>query len=95
MPAGNQLYLTSRMAGRPALLKEVVATGAGAATNIAVAGIKPGDVLVSCIEYSASGAVAVQDRTPQTTITSAGNIQVSVATNAAADNRLVVKYYSV
>ena len=94
----RQHYLTSRTTGRPAVLKEAVVNGAAANTDIAVAGIKPADIIVGVLEYAAPAVAtgkAVTDRTAQTSITSAGNIQVTAATNANADNVLVVKYYSV
>ena len=68
------------------LTVEVLA-GAGADTDIAVAGIKTTDTILSCIEYVAG---VPTDRTGATSITSAGNIQVSVATTG---NQLVLMYY--
>lgn len=101
MPRGNTQYLTSRVAGKPAALNEVVVNGAGANTNIPVTGIKTTDLLVSVLEYRSpataggAGVKPVVDRTSATSITSAGNIQVTAATNGDVDNVLVVKYYSV
>lgn len=78
-------------------VKTKVVAGAGANTDIAVAGIATEDTLLEVIEFTgpgeAGGQVSVNDRTAQATIQSAGNIRVSVATNTSADRRLVVRYF--
>ena len=89
----------SRFAGgKPVSWGNAVVPGANANTNIAVAGIKPGDVIVNCVELAgpgeAAGQAAATDRTAQTSITSTGNIQVTVATNTSADRRLLVQWLS-
>lgn len=71
-------------------LKSAVVAGAAAGTNIAVTGIKTTDQLVLVTEHAA-GANPV-DRTGDTSITSAGNIQ---STDDTTGNTLVVLYYSV
>ena len=71
-------------------LKQVVVAGAGANTNIAIAGIAVADKLVGVVEHPDNGAVV--DRTSTTTITTAGNIQCSVSTTG---NKLVVTYFDV
>lgn len=74
-----------------------VVAGAGANTNIAVAGIETEDTLLEVIELTgpgeAGGVASVNDRTAQATIFSSGNIRVSVATNTTADRRLIVRYF--
>jgi hypothetical protein len=76
------------------LIKVAVGVGAAANTNIAVTGIATTDKLVAVIEFAApeelAGIVAVFDRTAQSSITSAGNIQVTVATNTNAQRRLLI-----
>lgn len=78
-------------------VKRAVVAGAGANANIAVAGIATEDTLISVTEHAgpgeAGGTAAVFDRTAQASITSAGNIQVTVATNTSADRRLIVTYF--
>lgn len=77
-------------------LKTVVVAGAAADTNIAIAGIALTDTLLSVHRHIDSGATttaAVVDHTAQASITSAGNIRVSVQTNVNAGDRLVVMYY--
>lgn len=78
-------------------IKTVVVAGAAANTNIAVAGIEQEDTLISVVELTgpgeAAGQAAGNNRTAQASITSSGNIQVSVATNTSADRRLVVQYF--
>lgn len=58
-------------------IKEAVVAGAAADTNIAITGIKTTDQLISVVEF-ASGVPT--SRLATTEITSAGNIQCSVAT---------------
>lgn len=81
------------------LVKVNVVAGAAANTNIAITGIATADKLVSVIEYAApeeaAGTVAVFDRTAQSSITSAGNFQVTVATNTNAQRRLVVTWLDI
>lgn len=73
-----------------ARLTTVVVAGAGANTNIPIAGIATGDVLVSVIEVPASAALV--DRKSATSITSAGNIQ---CTQATTGNQLLVTYFDI
>lgn len=70
-------------------LKVSVATGAGASTNIAVAGIVTTDTLISVIEVPAATTTLV-DRTSTTTITSSGNIQCSASTSG---NQVLVYWF--
>ena len=81
------------------LIKQVVAGVAAANTNIPVTGIATGDKLVSVIEHAApeelTPIVALFDRTAQSSITSAGNIQVTVATNTNAQRRLIVTWLDI
>ena len=81
--------LGSRAAGKIGVPNLVVVAGAGANTNIAVAGIKRKDALVAAIEVPASAALV--DRTSATSITSDGNIQCTAATTG---NQLLVSYVS-
>jgi hypothetical protein len=77
-------------------LKITVVAGAGANTNIAVAGIATTDTLLAVhrhIDPAATSTAAVVDHTAQASITSAGNVQVSVATNTNAGDRLVIYWY--
>lgn len=77
-------------------LKTVVVAGANANTNIAIAGIVTSDTLQSVLRHVDPGAAttaAVVDHTAQASITSNGNIQVTVATNTNAGDRLVVTYW--
>lgn len=67
-----------------------VVTGAAADTNIAIAGIKMTDELLSVIEHDATSALPT-DRLSTTTITSDGNIQCTVDT---ATDTLVVQWES-
>lgn len=71
-------------------LKQAVGAGAGANTNIAVAGIALVDKLVGVIEVPANGALV--DRTAASSITSAGNIQCTAST---AGNQVIVTYVDV
>ena len=71
-------------------LKQVVVAGAGANTNIAIAGIKTTDVLIGVVEVPANAALV--DRKAATSITGAGNIQCTAST---AGNQLLVTYVSV
>tara|TARA_R100000654_G_scaffold2744_6_gene10025 strand:- start:1549 stop:1812 length:264 start_codon:yes stop_codon:yes gene_type:complete len=68
------------------LIKSVLTTGAAADTNIAVAGIKKGDHLIIVLESHTTSAI-LTDRTAQASVTSDGNIQISVST--ATDKILV------
>lgn len=70
-----------------------IAAGAGASTNIAITGITTSDVLLCVVEVvdPASAATPVLiDRSATTSITSAGNIQCTSATNTTANHRLLV-----
>ena len=69
-------------------LKKTLVTGAAADTNIAIAGIRRRDMLLSVIEHPASAALV--DRTATTSITSDGNIQCTAST---AGNQLVVWWW--
>lgn len=89
----------SRFAGsKPLAVGNAVVAGAGANTNIAVAGIKTSDVLVAVVELAgpgeAAGQAAATDRTATSSITSDGNIQCTAATNTSADRRLLVQWFS-
>lgn len=98
MPKGNIRKFASRMGGRMPDLSQVVVAGAGANTNIAIAGIKTSDQIVSVLRFLDPGVTttaAVVDHTAQASITSDGNLQVTVATNTNANDRLVVTYWSV
>jgi hypothetical protein len=98
MARGSIRKFGARFGGRTPDLTTVVVAGANANTNIAVAGIKTTDQLVSVVELPGVGEAAGQvpvDRTAVTAITSAGNIQATVATNTSADRRLLVTYWSV
>jgi len=70
-------------------LECAVVAGANASTNIAVTGIATSDTLVSVMEFSATHYLP-NDRTKQFSITSAGNIQGTVAT---ASDVLVVLWH--
>jgi hypothetical protein len=77
-------------------MRVTVVAGAGANTNIAVAGIVMADTLLSVLRHIDSGAAttaSVVDHTAQAAITSDGNIQVTVATNINAGDRLVVTWF--
>lgn len=71
--------------------KTTVVAGAGAATNIAVAGLGVEDTIVSVVEYQfTSGAVSgIVDRTAHATIQAAGQMRVSDATTGST---LIVKW---
>lgn len=73
-------------------LKAAVVAGAGANTNIAVAGIATADIIVASIEHDPDGTPILVDRTSTTSITSAGNVQCSVATTGS---QLVILYLDV
>ena len=76
-----------------ATLKSAVVTGDAVDTDIAVTGITMNDVLISVVAFDADGAslaVQVIDCTAQTSITSAGNIQLT--TTATGAYRLLVIY---
>ena len=60
-------------------IKFNLVTGAAEDTNMAVAGIKTTDEIISCLELAATTALPT-DRTATTSITSDGNIQCSTAT---------------
>lgn len=62
-----------------ACIKEAIVSGAGADTNIAVTGIATEDQLIAVWEKDGS-THALTSRTSTTSITSAGNIQCTVAT---------------
>jgi len=68
-------------------LTTAVAAGAGAVTNIAVAGIKLTDTLQSVVMFTAGVPSVVTDAS----ITSAGNIQC--AATVTTGNTLVINYY--
>jgi hypothetical protein len=90
MPAGSIRKLSARFGGRTPELKQALVAGAAANTNIAVSGIQTRDQLVGVFEIPASAAAT--DRTAATSVTSAGNIQVTAST---AGNQLLVTYWSV
>lgn len=90
MPAATRQQLeklASRAGGRPAITRQSLVAGAGANTNIAIAGIKTTDLLVSVIEVPASTPLV--DRSATTSITSDGNIQCTAATTG---NQLLVTW---
>ena len=68
------------------LIKSVLTTGAGADSDIAVAGIKKGDHLIIVLESHTTSAI-LTDQTANATITADGIIQISVT--AASDKILV------
>lgn len=68
-------------------LKQTVVAGAAADTDIAIAGIKVTDTILSVIEFAAG---VPTDRTSVASITSAGNIQLTVDTTG---DSLLVSYY--
>lgn len=74
-------------------LKFSVATGAAAATNIAITGITTSDTLVSVLQFVGAGTdiTDVADRTSEASITSDGNIQLS-STDTTGGKLLVVWY---
>ena len=86
--------------GIASAIKSAVVSGAGAATNIAVAGIAVADDIISVIQFNIttdSGTSAtgnkvddVTDRTSEATVTSAGNIQLS--TTVTTGDKLLVLY---
>ena len=63
-------------------IKSAVVAGAGADTDIAIAGILTTDTIVAVLELVGGGVdvTDANDRTSTTSITSDGNIQCSVAT---------------
>lgn len=68
-------------------LRQVVLAGAAANADIAVAGIKTTDTILSAIEFEAGVPV---DRTSVTAIASAGNVQIN---NATTGNAVILTYY--
>jgi len=90
--------LAKRFAGRPAVPEVTVVAGANASTNIAVTGINVDDMLLSVLLVRDPGATttaSVVDETANCSITSAGNIQCTAATNTNAGDRLIVFWYKV
>lgn len=85
----------ARLTGQGLDLRVGVAAGAAANTAIALAGIRPGDVLVAVLELqpptATSGNAIVANRTAQTTIPTADTIQLAVPTTG---NQLLVLWWS-
>lgn len=75
-------------------IQVAVAAGAAINTNIAIAGIEPGDRLLAVLQMqpptAAAGDAIVADRIGETSITSAGNIQLT--TTDTTGNQLLVLY---
>lgn len=75
-------------------IQVAVAAGAAVATDIPIAGIEPGDRLLAVLQMqpptAASGDAIVADRIDETSITSAGNIQLT--TTDTTGNQLLVLY---
>lgn len=90
MPVGNVRKFGALWGGRQPALTQALVAGAAANTNIPIAGISTRDQLISVIEVPASAAAV--DRTAATSITSAGNIQVTAATTG---NQLLVLYWDI
>lgn len=88
--------LRARLLGRGLDLKVGFAAGAAANTDIALPGIKPGDLLVSVLELqpptATTGNTIVADRTAVTTISGPDTIRLSVATTG---NQLLAIWWSV
>lgn len=99
MPITDLRKFANRGNTKPLNFGSAVVAGANANTNIAVAGLKTTDKIVSVTEYAgpgeAAGQPAATDRTAQASIPSNGNLRVSVATNTSADRRLHVQWISV
>lgn len=72
--------------------KIAIVTGVAANTNMAISGITTADTIISAIQYAGTVAAAPVDRTATTSITSAGNIQCTAATNGTTGAVLVVTY---
>lgn len=75
-------------------IKVGFAAGAAAATNIPIAGIEPGDRLLTVLEVqpptAGAGNTIVAERIGEASITSAGNIQLT--TTDTTGNQLLVLY---
>lgn len=77
-------------------LKCTVVAGANANTDITVTGITTSDTLLAVhrhVDPAASTTAAVVDHTSVASITAAGKIQCTNATNTNAGDRLVVWWY--
>ena len=85
MPRGNLKKTAPSASVRGLDLRVALLAGAGANTNMAVAGIKRSDVILSAIELPASAAAT--DRTSVVSITSDGNVQ---STAALTGNQLLL-----
>jgi hypothetical protein len=72
--------------------KTAIVTGVAANTNMAIAGLSMDDTILSAIQVAGTVAAAPIDRTAATSITSAGNIQCTAATNGTTGAVLVVTY---
>lgn len=98
MPITSLRKFGARATTRPLNFGSAIVAGAGANTNIAVAGLKKTDALISVVEFPApeevAGAVVV-DRTAQATVFADGQLRVSVATNTNANRRLEVRWVSI
>jgi hypothetical protein len=89
MAKGDFTKHGARLSGRGVLPSVDLVAGAAANTNIAVAGIKRRDLLLSVIENAAG---TLTDRTATTSITSDGNIQCTVDTTG---DQLLVYWFSI
>ena len=58
---GNQNKLKARLAGKGLTVKQALIQGAAADANITVAGLSPGDAIVSAMDMAAVGGVMVRD----------------------------------
>lgn len=73
------------------------AAGVAANTNIAVSGIATEDTLIAVLVFknpAATTTAAIVNETATSSITSAGNIQSTNATNADANDRLVIIWFN-
>lgn len=75
--------------GNPPELKQVVAAGDTADTDIPVAGVVATSIIVGCVGFPDAGGAAV-DNTADTSVTSSGNIQVTTDTTGQS---LLVTYW--
>ena len=57
----NQNKLKARLAGKGLTVKQALIQGAAADANITVAGLSPGDAIVSAMDMAAVGGVMVRD----------------------------------
>ena len=92
----GESYL-DKMIGELQGLTVSTAAGVGANTNIAVSGIATEDTLIAVLVFkdpAAATQAAIVNETATSSITSAGNIQSTNATNVAANDRLVIIWFN-